>query len=108
MIREVILVTAGDSKDPANWSNVPYLFARTLESKGIIVHRVHYNPTKFIKKLYTHIAYKIHCITKSDSFRGIVYSTTGCLIAFPKILFAILKYRKSDCCIFMGAGYANF
>ena len=68
MIREVILVTAGDSKDPANWSNVPYLFARTLESKGIIVHRVHYNPTKFIKKLYTHIAYKIHCITKSDSF----------------------------------------
>ena len=108
MIREVIWVTAGDSKDPANWSNVPYLFARTLESKGIIVHRVHYNPTKFIKKLYTHIAYKIHCITKSDSFRGIVYSTTGCLIAFPKILFAILKYRKSDCCIFMGAGYANF
>ena len=66
MIREVILVTAGDSKDPANWSNVPYLFARTLESKGIIVHRVHYNPTKFIKKLYTHIAYKIHCITKSN------------------------------------------
>ena len=78
MIREVILVTAGDSKDPANWSNVPYLFAKTLESKGIIVHRVHYNPTKFIKKLYTHIAYKIHCITKSDSFSIFCFGISFC------------------------------
>lgn len=43
MIREVIFFTYGDSSDVSTWSNVPYLFSKTLEEKGIIVHRIDIN-----------------------------------------------------------------
>ena len=39
-IEEVIFFTYGDSSDASTWSNVPYLFTRTLEKKGITVRRV--------------------------------------------------------------------
>lgn len=38
--KEVIFFTKGDSADISTWSNVPYFFTRTLEEKGVTVHRV--------------------------------------------------------------------
>jgi len=43
-IKEVLFLCYGDSNDITTWSNVPYLFARELEHRGIIVRRIDLNP----------------------------------------------------------------
>lgn len=40
MIREVTVFSPGDSRSLTCWSNVPCLFTKSLESKGIKVNRV--------------------------------------------------------------------
>ena len=108
MIKEVIFFSAANSKDPSNWSNVPFLYSRTLEKKGILVHRISYNPPEWVIKIYNEIFWRISRITKSDLQRGFYQTTLAKWLATPIIRKAIKKYHTSDCCIFMGCGYTNF
>ncbi len=50
MIREVTVFSPGDSRSLTCWSNVPCLFTKSLESKGIKVNRVNIYSNKYIRK----------------------------------------------------------
>ena len=58
-MKEIILFTCGDSKDISTWSNVPYLFTKTLEEKGYKLHRVDISPNKIINKFFNTSSYII-------------------------------------------------
>lgn len=111
MIKEVIFFSYGDSKDVSTWSNVPYLFARTLEEKGIKVDRVDFKETglaKYIGKL----CYKVVKKTVLDTlFPGNDYDFSRTKFfrwyADRKIKNGVKIYANADLCIFMTFSFTN-
>jgi glycosyltransferase involved in cell wall biosynthesis len=57
--KEIIVFSCGDSNDICTWSNVPYLFCKTLEEKGWVLHRVDISPNKLLNRLFTSTSYLI-------------------------------------------------
>lgn len=53
------IYTCGDSNDISTWSNVPFLFAKTLEKKGHKVNRVDISPNKYLNRLFNTLSYTI-------------------------------------------------
>lgn len=58
-IQEINLYTVGDSNLLSTWSNVPYLFAQALISKGIKVNRINIGTNKKIEKWYNKYILKL-------------------------------------------------
>ncbi len=58
-LKEITVYTGGDSNDISTWSNVPYLFTKTLEEKGYTINRVDISPNKIINRLFNTLSYKI-------------------------------------------------
>lgn len=111
MIKEVIFFSCGDSNDVSTWSNVPYLFARTLEEKGIKVDRVNFKETglaKYIGKA----CYKVIKKTVLDAlFPGNDYDFFRTKFfrwyADRKIKNGVKMYANADLCIFMTFSFTN-
>ena len=57
--KEITVFSYGDSNDISTWSNVLYLFTKTLEEKGYKLHRVDISPNKIINRLFNTISYLI-------------------------------------------------
>ena len=55
--KEITVFTCGDSNDISTWSNVPYLFSKTLEEKGYKLNRVDISPNRTINKLFNTVSY---------------------------------------------------
>lgn len=51
-LKEITVFSCGDSRDISTWSNVPYLFTKTLEERGIKVNRVDISPSKILSRLF--------------------------------------------------------
>ena len=49
MIKEIIFFSMGDSNKISTWSNVPFLFCKELEQKGILVRRIDIGPDPIIR-----------------------------------------------------------
>ena len=58
-MKEINLFTCGDSKDISTWSNVPYLFTKTLEEKGYKLNRVDISPNSVISRIFNTSSYII-------------------------------------------------
>lgn len=48
----ITVFTCGDSNDISTWSNVPYLFTKTLEEHGYQIIRVNISPNKFLNRIF--------------------------------------------------------
>ena len=59
MYNEIIVYSCGDSRDASTWSNVPFLFTRTLETKGIKVNRIDISPAKTLNKWFNRLSFLI-------------------------------------------------
>lgn len=110
MIKEVIFFSYGDSNDVSTWSNVPYLFARTLEEKGIKVDRVNFKETGWVKCVG--IAYKVIKKTVLDKLypdNVYIFIRTKFFrwYANRKIKNAVKKYANADLCIFTTFSFTN-
>lgn len=57
--KSILVFTCGDSKDISTWSNVPYLFTKTLEEKGFAVHRVDISPNRVLNRAFNTTSYII-------------------------------------------------
>lgn len=57
--KEITVYTCGDSNNISTWSNVPYLFTKTLEGKGYKLHRIDISPCKSINRLYNTLSFYI-------------------------------------------------
>ena len=58
-MKEILLFTCGDSNDISTWSNVPYLFTKTLEEMGYKLNRVDISPIKIINKFFNTVSYTL-------------------------------------------------
>lgn len=58
-MKSILVFTCGDSNDISTWSNVPYLFTRTLEEKGFRLHRVDISPNKTLNHIFNTTSYLI-------------------------------------------------
>lgn len=55
----ITVYSNGDSNDLATWSNVPYLFCRALEKRGIKINRVNIEANKVLQKIFNAPLYYI-------------------------------------------------
>lgn len=106
MIKEVTVFSPGDSRSLTCWSNVPYLFTKALENKGIKVNRVNIYSNKYIRKtIWKYIlAPVVNCLYKEHAY---AYEQTwfnrACIKM--KIQKAISKYKGSDLNILISYDY---
>lgn len=105
MIKEIIFFCYGDSNKSSTWSNVPYLFTKTLIDKGIIIHRVDTSPNQYIGWLYNKIIYSI--TKKTGNYCSFRYSKILSIYTNHLIKKSVLKYPNADYCIFTSFDYYN-
>lgn len=105
MISEIIFFCYGDSNKSMTWSNVPYLFTKTLISKRIIIHRVDISPNKYIGWIYNKFIYPI--TKKTGNYCSFRYSKILSRYTNDLIKRSVLKYPNADYCIFTSFDYYN-
>lgn len=59
MKKEITVFSCGDSADICTWSNVPYLFTKTLEEKGWKLHRVDISPSKRMNRVFNTLSFTL-------------------------------------------------
>ena len=110
-IKEILFFSRGDSNIASTWSNVPYLFTKHLEEKGITVRRINIEShtlfNKLLEKIWNHLIFKFLNL----KFKGIHYqylrSFHSNKVSYSIIKKEITKYPKADFCIFIGYEYIN-
>ena len=107
MIKEVIFFCYGDSTNASTWSNVPFLFTKTLEKKGILVRRVNINIYHRIGKLYNYLvkqALNVFFPNHQYSFiRTIIFKH----LVNKKIKRSLELYTNAELCIFTCFDFYN-
>lgn len=104
MVKEIIFFCGGDSNNMSFWSNVPYLFTKTLEEKGIIVRRINLGFNWRINKLFK-IYTDLLAIKYPNHTYSFVCTRLAKYINKIRINKAIKKYNTADCCIFICFDY---
>lgn len=105
MIKEILFFCYGDSSKASTWSNVPYLFTKTLYDRGIVVHRIDISPNKYISALYDRIVYPITKLT--GNYCVFRFSRFLSRYTYKKIEKNVRKYSSADYCIFTCFDYYN-
>lgn len=105
--REVIFFTKGDSADISTWSNVPYFFTRTLEEKGVTVHRVNIDDHRRLRKYYNRYIKKIYGAIYPQNDYDYQRSKISKFFIDRKIKRAVAAHPNADLCIFIGFDFWN-
>lgn len=106
-LKEIIFCCYGDSTNASTWSNVPYLFTKTLENKGIIVRRVDLNVFPFLTKLYRHTIFRILNIFYPQHQYSFQRTAIFQFFVNQKIKRAVRIFNKADFCIFTCFDFCN-
>ncbi len=104
----IIVYTSGDSADISTWSNVPYLFTRTLEEKGYTLHRVDISASPILCRIFNTISYKI-CIKLFKLKACPIFQRTWLhrFIISRKLKQAAKKYDNADLNLFLSYAFVN-
>lgn len=110
MIKEIIFFCYGDSTNASTWSNVPYLFTKSLSEQGVTIRRVDLlKNLQFIAKVYNYtIVNFLRLFYPKNQF--IYYFNRSFIFAFLvnlKIKQAVTKYSTADYCIFATFDFYN-
>ena len=105
-IQQVTVFTQGDSTQPSTWSNVPYLFTRTLEERGISVNRVDLAPGlggKLINRAWRALQRLLPWESTFDYTRsGLHY-----LVVKRRVREAVRRYTQADVNIFLTFSFSS-
>jgi len=107
MIKKVIFFTNGNSSEASTWSNVPYLFAKTLELKNIIVHRVDISPNKMMRRVFDKIIVPVIGLLYPKHVYTFDRTILFTFITNRKIKNATKRNKDSDLCIFTTFSFYN-
>lgn len=107
MNKKIIFISHGDSNDASSWSNIPFLFSKTLEEKGYDLVRVNIEPNAFLNEFWKKYIYRYSNITFPNHQYSFVRSVTNHLISYFKIGKAILKNKDAFYCVFLTYDYHN-
>lgn len=106
-MKNITVFATGDSNQVKTWSNVPYFFTSSLESKGIKVNRVNLEPNRLMRSIFdygfTFILKKIWKDTSYDYFRSVLHFA----IVRNQIKKAIRKYPNSDAYAFLTFSFSS-
>ncbi|WP_143529635.1 glycosyltransferase family 4 protein, partial [Rodentibacter mrazii] len=98
-MKRILFFTYGDANEPATWSNVPYLFSRTLENKGDDVVRVNIAPNKYINAFFRKVFLKVLSLFYPDHKYSFIRTPIYRFWANRVIQKAIKKHQP-DLCLF--------
>ena len=105
---QFIIFTCGDARDISTWSNVPYLFTKTLEEKGHIVNHVDISPNKRINKIFNTLSFLIfRRIFKSKACPEFHRTWLHRFITYRRIKKATKKYPNSNVNLFLSFAFYN-
>ena len=107
MIKEIIFFSFGDSTKLSTWSNVPYLFSKELENRGIIVRRINLEPCQKIRNRYNTYICKIYNKIWPNNVYHYERSKLFSIITNKKIKKAVKQYKNADLCIFCTFSFYN-
>ncbi len=107
MNKKIIFISHGDSNDASSWSNIPFLFSKTLKEKGYDLVRVNIEPNAFLNEFWKKYIYRYSNIIFPNHQYSFVRSVTNHLISYFKIGKAILKNKDAFYCIFLTYDYHN-
>ncbi len=106
-IREVIFFSYGDSNKASTWSNVPYLFAKTLELKGIKVRRVNLLKYGLLEKIYNYLLIKLYSVFYTNHIYSYIRTPLYRRRTFSRIKKSVEKFSNADLCIFLCFDFWN-
>lgn len=108
MRNEIILYTCGDSNDISTWSNVPYLFAKALEKKGYILHRVDISPSPIINHIFNSLSFLIFKrILRSKACPEFHRTWLHRYIVYRRLKKAAYKYPNASLNLFLSFAFIN-
>lgn len=58
-LRSIIIYSFGDSRRLSTWSNVPFLFCKALERRGVTLHRVNIEANQTVRRVYDSFFYRL-------------------------------------------------
>lgn len=99
-IKEIIFFCYGDSNNASTWSNVPFLFTKTLENKGIVIRRVNLLRKNIFIRIYNKLLKNIYNLIYPNHVYEYVRTPLYRKKAFSIIKEAVETYKNADCCIF--------
>lgn len=108
MIKEVTIYSNGDSNDLKTWSNVPYLFCKTLEEKGIKVNRVNIHANKKLLRIFNSFFFLIfRRILKRDTSPTLYRTLLHRWLINKRLNKATKAYPNTDLNIFLTYLFIN-
>ena len=107
MIKEVIFFTYGDSSDASTWSNIPFLFTKTLKDMDVEVHQIDISPNKNMRRLYDKIIVPIISLFYPNHVYVFLRSKLFASLVNHRIKRSVTKYSNSDLCIITNFDYYN-
>lgn len=104
----IALFTCGDSTLLSTWSNVPCLFAKTLEEKGHKVYRVDISPNKFLTHWFNSISFRVYRkVLRRNSCPIFQRTIIHRLIINHRIKVANKQYPGIDVNLFLSYSFIN-
>ncbi|EKN11145.1 glycosyltransferase [Parabacteroides johnsonii] len=105
-VKEVTVFSEGDSLDLNCWSNVPYLFTKTLEKRGLIVNRVNIYSNKYIRKtVWKYLIVPVLSLFYKGNIYTFEQTYFNRFLTRLKIRRSLAKYKNSDLNIYMSYAY---
>lgn len=106
--KNITVFSCGDSNDISTWSNVPYLFTKTLEEKGVAVNRVDISPSKCVNKIFNTASFvlckrMLHLKACPEFHRTFLHR----FITYRRIKKATKKYPDSELNLFLSFAFLN-
>jgi len=107
-IRELTVFSHGDSRLLSTWSNVPYFFTKTLESKGIRVNRVNINPPSRWEHFYDMTVWRVlNKVIPGGFFTKYLHTAFNHKLIQRRIRKAVGQYPDSDAFIFLSFSHTS-
>lgn len=106
--KRIAFFTGGDSHNASTWSNVPYLFAKSLEKKGYELARIDYSPNKFLERVFnTSMFYLFIHLLKKDTCPRYSRTRINRILTYRRIKKATKKIGKVDMNLFLTYELSN-
>lgn len=108
MIKTITVYSNGDSNLLTTWSNVPYLFCKALEKRGIIVNRVNIEANRFVNHIFNSFFYLVYRRLLRKKASPVFYRTwIHTYLTDRKIRKAQQKFGEPDLHLFLSYRILN-
>lgn len=106
-IEEVSVYTNEDSEQLSSWSNVTFLFTKTLISKGIKVNRIDLSPSPVLSQLFNKSIWRIFRLFNRHNSYTYFRTLLHFMIVSARIKKAIREFDHSQAHIFLTFSFSS-